>query len=162
MSEPQLSGYSPEAPSSGGFEPFKFNGVVTITKSVISKNDEAEVAEGEFKTRKLWKRFNLDDEKEDKNGKTPSMKLADQLFAAKVSFFNEDPAVRLAQLIEVNEQFVGMALVIKAWVIKWKKKSPTDEDRDDTQAWNIKDVAPDGWEDSLHLDEPATAGAENF
>jgi hypothetical protein len=171
MSEFDLSGYTPEAPSAGGFEPFKFDGVATIVKSVISKNEgkdteyypagclmieiEAIVAEGQHKGQHLFKRFNLDDQKADKKGKTKLHKLRDQFHAAGLSFNN------FAELTDVNEEFVNKAVLVKCWVGKFKAKEG-EEPRDPSQLWNIQGVAPDGWEDALHLEEPATADASAF
>ncbi len=138
-----LTGYKPEAPeSSGGFEPFKYEGPVKINKAVISINDkvdseyyprgcnqidiEVEVIQGDLTGRRLWKRFNLDSEKMDGKGKTPVKKLADQLFAVGVEFSDMDSlAAACASLIDMN-------IVIKAWVSKFSGKT--------NQAWNMKGV----------------------
>jgi hypothetical protein len=142
-----LSGYKPEKPSSGGFEAFKYDGPATIEKAVISNYDgegnefyalgdqqieiEATVVDpdSEFLGRKLWKRFNLDSEKEDKKGKTAAMKLADQLFAVGLTFKNEE------ELGQCCEKLVGTDVVIKAWPVDFK------DGRDKVQMWNIKGLA---------------------
>lgn len=136
-----LKGYTPEVPKDGGFEPFKFEGWANITKSVISQSAqntefyplgcnmieiEATVMEGDNIGRKLWKRFNLDDEKQDKNGKTSARKVADQFFAVGLKFNN------LEELKEVNERFVDMDVHVKAWMADFK------DGRGLQQLWNVK------------------------
>jgi len=142
MSFEQLQSYTPEAPKEGGFEPFKYTGKAKIEKSIISINKmvdtefypigcnqieiEAIVLEGENAGRKLWKRFNLDDEHQDKKGKTSLHKLADQLWAVGLTFKS------LEELKAVNESFVDMEVNIKAWPVDFK------DGRDKVQMWNIK------------------------
>lgn len=147
-----LKGYKAEEPSEGGgFEPFKYTGPCKINKSIISTNEtidseyypkgcimieiEAEVLQGEFKSRKLWKRFNLDDETKDKKGKTSAMKLADQLFPLGIEFSN------LEELRAKIQEFVTMIILVKAWTGKF----PGEQDR--KQMWNIKGKAPQVWEE---------------
>lgn len=146
MTFDQLKGYKPESPKEGGgFEALKYNGPVEITKSIISTNDdvdsefypkgctmieiEAVISEGEFEGRKLWKRFNLDDVREDKKGKTSLKKLADQLWAVGLSFDSLDT------LNAVNEKFVGMRVIVKAWPVDFK------DGRAPVQMWNVKSLA---------------------
>lgn len=142
-----LTGYVPEAPADGGFEVFKYNGVAVVNKAQLSENTsvdseyypmgcqqidiEAEVSDegSELLGRKLWKRFNLDSEKVDKKGKTPSMKLADQLFPLGLTFRNVE------ELEAVCEKLVGMDIEIKAYKADFK------DGRGDVQMWNIKGVA---------------------
>ena len=142
MSFAQLSGYKPEAPSDGGFEPFKYEGRAVIEKSVISVNEKVDsefyprgcnqiditaiVSEGENAGRKLFKRFNLDDTKEDKKGKTSLKKLADQLWTVGLTFNS------LESLKAVNEKFAGMEVEVKAWPADFK------DGRDKQQMWNVK------------------------
>lgn len=138
-----LTGYKPEAPeTNSGFEPFKYEGPVRVNKAVISVNDkidseyyaigcnqidiEVEVLQGEFTGRRLWKRFNLDSEKADGKGKTPAMKLADQLFTVGLAFTNMD------SLTVACNTLVDQTILIKAWVAKFNDKT--------MQAWNIKGV----------------------
>ena len=145
MSFGKMQSYQPEKPSDGGFEPFKYEGNAVIEKSMISVNEkvdtefyprgctqieiEAIVIDGEYTGRKLFKRFNLDDEKEDKKGKTSVQKLADQLFAVGLTFKTLD------DLKKVNEQFVGMKVDVKAWAADFK------DDRGKQQMWNVKGLA---------------------
>ena len=100
-----------------------FSGVENAGRETL--RFELEVLEGPFKGRKLWKKFNLDMEKADKKGKTPSMKLADQLHVIGLWFSTHE------ELAAVNEKFVGMTVNVKAWGIKFK-------DRDDkVQVFNL-------------------------
>jgi len=146
-----IEGYKPESPTEGGFEAFKYNGVATLEKAVISTNEtrdsefyprgctmielEATCMEDKpFKGqqtlgRKLWKRFNLDDDKQDKNGKTPVMKLADQLFPLGVEFNDLD------ELKKMIEGIVGKDIVVKCWPMDFK------DGRDPFQGWNIKGIS---------------------
>lgn len=144
MSFESLKGYKPEKPSDGGFEPFKYSGPAIIEKSVISINENidsefypkgcnviditATIMDGEYAGRKLFKRFNLDSEVEDKKGKTPLLKLADQLFAVGITFGSLD------ELKTKNENFVGMNINVKAYPIDFK------DGTDPRQAWNIKGI----------------------
>lgn len=141
----QVSAYKPEAPNDGGFEPFKYEGKVIIEKSMISVNErvdtefypkgctqieiEATVLDSKYAGRKLFKRFNLDDEKEDKKGKTALKKLADQLWAVGLTFKN------MEELEKANNEFVGMQVEVKAWAADFK------DDRPKQQMWNIKGIA---------------------
>lgn len=142
MSFEQLSNYKPEIPKDGGFEPFKYDGPAIIEKSMISVNtkidsefypsgcNQIEIAaiimDGDMTGRKLFKRFNLDDETEDKSGKTSLKKLADQFWAVGLTFKN------LEELKEINEKFVGMTVHVKAWPADFKDGSGP------RQMWNIK------------------------
>jgi len=141
-----LKDYSPEAPKEG-VEAFKFQGLVNIEKSLIYINEDASlnqqfypvgcnminieaiIMEGEHIGKKLFKRFNLDSDESSANGKTPVMKLADQLFAVGLEFKN------LESLKVINEKFVGMDVNVKAWPIDFK------DGRDKVQMWNIKGKA---------------------
>lgn len=142
-----LSGYTPEIPKDGGdFEPFKYEGPVRVNKAVISTvsdpKDATEyyplgcqkidievevIGDSEYAKRKLWKRCNLDSETTDKKGKTPTMKLADQLFSAGFEFHDED------SLLAVCEQLVDSELLIKAWSSKIGDRT--------LQLWNIKGLS---------------------
>lgn len=142
----QLQGYKPEVPKEGN-EPFAYEGPVVIEKSVIGVNTrestdfypagcnmisiEAIVMSGENSGRKLFKKFNLDSVEEDKKGKTPLRKLADQFWAAGLSFNNSD------ELSAANEKLIGMALHVKAWEAKFS-------DGKTNQMWNIKGLAHKG------------------
>lgn len=144
MSFESLKGYKPEKPGEGDFEPFKYTGTAIIEKSIISTNTkvdnefypagcnqieiEAIVLDGEYAGRKLWKRFNLDDEKQDKKGKTSLNKLADQFFAVGLEFNSLD------SLKAANEKFVGMNVDVKAYPLDFKDGSPV------RQMWNVKGV----------------------
>ena len=140
-----LSGYKPESPNDGGFEAFKYSGPVTVEHAIVSENMavdsefypmgckqidiEVKVAEGDYAGRKLWKRFNIDSETEDKKGKTPVKKLADQLFAVGLTFANE------TELEACCEKLVGMDIIVKAYPVDFK------DGRDKVQMWNIKGKA---------------------
>ena len=145
-----LSGYRPEKPKDGSsFEAFRYNGVVSIEKAIVSENTrinsefypmgckqldiEAIVMDPKspFIGRKLWKRFNLDSEKEDKNGKTPAQKLADQLFAVGLTFIDEE------SLDKALAELVTLDVVIKAYPADFK------DGRDKFQMWNMKGRASD-------------------
>lgn len=138
----QLSGYKPEVPRDGS-EPIKYEGPVIIEKSIVEENTkdsdfypmgcnmiriEATILDGDDSGRKLFKKFNLDSNDQDKKGKTPLQKLADQLWAVGLSFGS------LEELKKVNENFVGMTVNVKAYPAKFP-------DGKEIQMWNIKGLA---------------------
>jgi len=152
MGDFDLAGYKPEAPTDGGFDTFKYDGPVKINKAIVSVNDsvdsefypsgcnqieiEAEVLNGEYAGRKLWKRFNLDSTKaEGKKPKTPVQKLADQLFAVGLEFNG------IEQLREATEKLVTMVITVKAWGAKFGERNQ--------QMWNMKGVAPEKWDEEV-------------
>src|SRR3990167_1681023 len=150
MSFEQLEGYKPQDPADSGFEPFRYEGPVKINKAIIGVNNnvdsefypigcnqieiEAEVVKGENEGRKLWKRFNLDSNKAEgkKSPKTPIQKLADQFFAVGLEFKDMD------SLKDACAKFADMVIFIKAWPGKFGGETK--------QIWNIKGIAPKGWE----------------
>lgn len=145
-----LSGYTPEKPSGGDFEPFNYDGPVKVNYARIVSSDEAsdfhktpaganlfemelEVTQGEYSKRKFWKRFNLDSQitSGKKNPKTPVQKLADQLFQAGIEFKDLDD-LRIA-----CEKLVTIRLIVKA------RKAKINNDV--VQVCNISGVAPADW-----------------
>ena len=155
MGDFDLSGYKPEAPSDSNFDSFKYEGPVRINKAIVLINDkvdsefypsgctqieiEAQVINGEHSGRKLWKRFNLDSQKaEGKKPKTPTQKLADQLFAVELEFNN------LETLAEACVQLADKVILVKAWGAKFGNR--------DQQMWNMKGVAPDNWEEEEEVE----------
>lgn len=156
-----MKGYKPESPKEGGsgFEAFKYEGPVVINKAIVSVNEtvdsefypkgcnqieiEAEVQDGEFARRKLWKRFNLDDAKMDKKGKTSVMKLADQLWAVGLEFSDLD------SLKAACEKLASMTINIKAWPVDFKEGG-----RSPVQMWNIKSVATEKWTETATTGKP--------
>lgn len=152
MSPFNLQGYKPAAPKEedSGFEPFIYEGKAFVEKAIQSVNTkvdsefypmncnqweiEVTVLDGEHAGRKLWKRFNLDDEKrggKDGNGKTSIEKLADQLWAVGLEFKDKET------LDAANEKLAGMTIDIKAWVATFKDETPPRK----VQRWNIKGLA---------------------
>lgn len=136
-----LSGYTPEVISESNFEPFKYKGPVRVNYArfenalkasefygteVASKlfSIEIEILEGDHAKRKLWKRFYVASSVEDKKGKTPAKKLADQLFLLGLEFSNED------QLGECALKLVDMSPSISAYYFKA-------DDGKMAQVWNF-------------------------
>lgn len=154
--------YKPEAPSEGsGFEPFKYTGAVKINKAEVTINEkggtefypqgcqiaeiEAEVLAGEFKGRKLWKRFNIDEEPSE-GKKSPAQKLADQLSAVGLTFSDDDGLNRAFLALK------NMRIIVKAWPATFDKGSDSEKTM---QLWNIKKVAPENWEAEAKETSPA-------
>lgn len=143
----ELKGYTPEEPSSSGFEPFKYEGLAVVEKAEQTINEDVDTAfypkgctqeeisvtilDGDYAGRKLWKRFNVDATKADDGKKTPVQKLADQLFAVGLSFSDNK------SLDEANKALTGMKIIVKAWIADFK------DDRGKRQLWNIKGKASD-------------------
>jgi len=129
MSDFDLSGYKPEKPSESDFEAFKYTGPCLVNSAKIEEytgnfadykgctffNYELVVLEGDNEGRKLWGKFNLDDKKEDKKGKTKVKKLADIFFTLGLEFKNVD------ELAKCAEQMTDMVVDVKAWHFKGDK-----------------------------------------
>ena len=149
MSFNSLSGYKPQKPAEGGgFEPFKYEGRVKVNYARVEEQEkttefstagdkilkmELECLDAPNAKRKLWKNYNLDNEKADKKGKTPIMKLADQLFALDLEFNDKE------SLENVLVAFASMTVLVKAWPAKFADKT--------IQMFNLKGVSPEAWEE---------------
>ena len=145
-----LSGYKPEAPAESNFEPFKYEGPVSFGYARVEKTEkpsefygtpagsdvfsiEMVVLNGDFAKRKIWKTWNLDTTVEDKKGKTPAQKLADQLFTCGLEFSD------LEGLRTCAVELVSKNVNIKAYPIKFKDKKD-----EAVQMWNLKGFAENG------------------
>lgn len=145
-----LGNYKAEAPKDSAFEPFKYEGPVSVNSAKVVQSEQAsefygtgvganifelelQVLQGENEGRRIWRRWNLDTTVADKKGKLPVQKLADQLFTLGIEFTD------LETLQTACDKLVTIKPIIKAWKAKIGK--------DDTQQWNFKGVATDNWEE---------------
>ena len=133
-----LQGYVPQK-MNDGFEVIKDNGLkcsVDYARIEDYTGDKEEllgarffgyqlsVLEGKYAGRRLWKRFNIGDDKALK-------KLADQLFTVGLEFKNEE------ELLSVAETFVTLTVKAKAW--GWKPEGSEEP----IQQHLIKGIATD-------------------
>ena len=152
-----VTGYKPEKNVEvGGFKPLKGNYNCFVNNASVGMyegdyedykgkefiNYELQAANGQgIDGRKLWKRINIEDEAENKKGKTKLQQFMDAMFTLDLEFHNKE------ELVEVLTKFETMDVKVNTYHFKG------DEDKD-IQMHKIMGLADGELEKPANTDVP--------